>query len=239
MSQIYNIYCDESSVENVENPYMVIGALFMRRELRDELKKKINEIKIKYSYRGEIKWTKISSRFLPLYKEIIDLFMNYGEDDLEFYCIKVERTKVDYGLYHNNDREEGFYKFYYQLLKNKFRIGCTYYVYLDYKPTKMKNRVYVLEYYLKYKVSKSMNSVIKGVQAQQSSQNVLIQIADFLTGAVNFDNNQTSPDSESKKEVIKYLVEKIKKDNLKFCSYLSDRKFNIFCIEPGRKKDKC
>lgn len=234
MSEIYNIYCDESSIENVENPYMIIGALFMRRKLRDELKEKIKSLKEKYNYYGEIKWNKTTKSLLPFYKEVVDLFLSYDPDDLEFHCIKVERKKVNYKIYHNNDREEGFYKFYYHLLKNKFVGGCTYYIFLDYKPTKLKNRVYVLEYYLKYRVSKHLNSVIKGVQAQQSNINPLIQLADLFTGAVNFDNNQKIQRSDSKKEFIKYLAGKLGKQNLKYCSFPSERKFNIFCIDPGR-----
>jgi len=238
MSQTYNIYCDESSIENIKNPYMVIGALFMRRELRNEIKTKIKELKLKHNYRGELKWTKTTQRLLPLYKEVIDLFLDYQADDLEFHCIKVERVKVDFDLYHNRDQEEGFYKFYYQLLKNKFRRGYAYYIFLDYKPTKQKNRVYTLEYYLKYQISKFLDSIIKSVTAQSSKQNILIQLADIFTGAVNFDNNQTDPQSVTKKEFIAYLANKLGKDNLKYCSYPSGRKFNIFCIEPGKNNCK-
>jgi len=238
MSQTYNIYCDESSIENIKNPYMVIGALFMRRELRDEIKTKVKELKLKHGYRGEFKWTKTTQKLLPLYKEMVDLFLNYQADDLEFHCIKVERAKVDFDLYHHGDREEGFYKFYYQLLKNKFRRGYTYHIFLDYKPTKQKNRVYTLEYYLKYQVSKFLDSIIKSVTAQSSKQNILIQLSDVFTGAVNFDNNQTNPQSASKKEFVSYLANKLGKDNLKYCSYPSGRKFNIFCIEPGKNNCK-
>jgi len=238
MSQTYNIYCDESSIENIQNPYMVIGALFMRRELRDDIKTKIKALKAKHDYRGEIKWTKTTQRLLPLYKEVVDLFLEYGADDLEFHCIKVERVKVKYELYHNDDREEGFYKFYYQLLKNKFRQGHTYFIFLDYKPTKQKNRVYTLEYYLKYQISKFLDTVIRSVTAQPSDKNIMIQLADLFTGAVNFENNQTDPQSVNKKELVAYLASKLGKNNLKYCSYPSDRKFNIFCIEPGKNNIK-
>ncbi len=239
MPQIYNIYCDESSIENMENQYMVIGALFMRRELRDELKSKIKALKAKYNYRGEIKWNKTTKTLLPLYRDVVDLFLSYNPDDLEFHCIKADRQKIDYEIYHSNDKEEGFYKFYYQLLKNKFINGNTYYIFLDYKPTKLKNRVYVLEYYLKYRVAKYLKAIIKSVQAQQSSQSELIQLADLFAGAVNFDNNQIAPQSESKKVFIEYLAAKLSKKNLKYCSLPSEKKFNIFCIEPGKNKCKC
>ncbi|MBU3925179.1 DUF3800 domain-containing protein [Patescibacteria group bacterium] len=227
----YNIYCDESSIENCQNKYMIIGALFMKRELRDELKNKIKDLKKKYGYRGEIKWNKTSKKLLPLYKEIIDLFIDYGQDVLQYHCIKIDRFKIKYKIYHNNDIEEGFYKFYYQLLKNKFKDNCSYYLFLDYKPTKSKKRVVVLEHYLKYRISNYSNSKIKSVQAQHSDKNVLIQIADLFTGAVNFEVNSVDKISESKKELIKYLAEKIKKENLQFCSTLSETKFNIFCID--------
>jgi hypothetical protein len=238
MSSAYNVYCDESSIENVENPFLVIGALYMRRELRDEIKAKLNELKSKHGYRGEIKWTKTTSRVLPLYQEAVDLFAGYAAEDLQFHCIKIERATIDYKLYHHGDREEGFYKFYYQLFKNKFKDGCSYFIYLDYKPTKLKNRVFVLEYYLKYRASKFSDSVIRCVQAQHSKQSLFIQLADLLTGAVNYDNNQNEQKSAPKKQLVEHLAKAINKENLKFCSLPSESKFNIFCIDPGKNRKK-
>ncbi|MFA7049847.1 MAG: DUF3800 domain-containing protein [Patescibacteria group bacterium] len=225
----YNIYCDESSVENFSNPYIIIGGLFIPRKKRDHFKEIIKRIRDKYSYYGEIKWNKSSERNKLFYQDIIDLFIN--NDCIAFHCIKVDRCRINYGLYHNDDHEEGFYKFYYQLFKNKLENNNKYHVFLDYKPTKLKKRVYTLKHYLKFRASKYSNSQISCVQVQQSHQSIFIQIADLFTGMVNYDNNQKENKCGPKSELIKYLTKKIHKENLKFCSKKSEKKFNIFCIE--------
>lgn len=228
--EVYNIYCDESSIENKENRYMIIGALFMEREKRDELREKINNFKKEYNYKGEIKWNKISKKMLPFYKKIIDLFFDYPNEILQFHCIKIDRNQIKYDVYHHNNPEEGFYKFYYQLFKNKFKNNHEYYIFLDYKPTKLKDRVSILEYYLKYRIATQRpNAKIKHVQAYSSKENIFIQLADLFCGAVGHSNNIDNG-SHFKKEIIEYLAKRLIKNDLKFCSLYSEKKFNIFCI---------
>ncbi|MBU4360845.1 DUF3800 domain-containing protein [Patescibacteria group bacterium] len=233
---IYNIYCDESSIENKENQFMIIGALFLVREKKEKLREELKKLKLKYKFNGEIKWNKVSNRFLSFYKALVDLFISFN-DELQFHCIKIDRNKVNFELYHHNDLEEGFYKFYYQLLKNKFKQDCSYYIFLDYKPTKSKKRVFILENYLRYRIANYSNSKIRKIQEYSSTQNTFIQIADLFSGAVNYDNNFVIQNSKTKKEFVKYLSDKIKKQNLKFCSLPSENKFNIFCIKPVGNKD--
>lgn len=230
MPETYNIYCDESSIENQDNQFMLIGALFMERNKRNEIRDRIKNLRKKYNYYGEIKWNKTSTKLLKFYQEIIDLFFSYSANEFQFHCIKVDRLKVKYNIYHNNDKEEGFYKFYYQLLKNKFSKDCQYYIFLDYKPTGLKNRVKTLEHYLKYRIANYSKSKIKKIQEYPSQNNVFIQIADLFVGAVNHDNNISDSKSKAKQNFIQYLSAKAGKENLRFCSLPSEAKFNIFCI---------
>lgn len=227
----YNVYCDESSIENKENQYMIIGAIFLKRQKRDELKGKIKALLDQYNYRGEIKWTKLTKRLLPLYQDLIDLFFDYSDEDFKYHCIRINRNDVRYDLYHNNDQEEGFYKFYYQLLKNKFLNDCEYYVFLDYKPTKRKNRIKILEHYLKYRIlSNYSNSKIRHIQAYQSKENYFIQLADLFSGAVGHSNNQKNG-SAIKREFINYLSSRLDRRDLSYCTPPFEKKFNIFCID--------
>ena len=46
--QKYNIYLDESSIDNPKNDFMVIGWIFIKRELKPKLIEEINEIKTFY-----------------------------------------------------------------------------------------------------------------------------------------------------------------------------------------------
>ncbi len=230
----YNIYCDESSVDNKENEFIVIGAVFVKDEYKNEIRMKLKEVKRKYSYHKELKWNNATNKTLPLYEEVFNIFLSYSSDIISFHCIKVDKKKVNYELYHNNDLEVGFFKFYYQLLKNKFKSNTVYKIFLDYKPTKDKCVVKILEVFWEKKISSLQNSSIKKVLFLDSSKNVFIQLADLFSGSVNYVANSymDKPDSSiAKKELVKCISEKIGKKSLDFSSLPSESKFNIFHIK--------
>jgi len=70
MSEIYNIYCDESNhLENDQKTHMVLGAVWSPLEKARKVADKIREIKIQHGLPGkfEIKWTKkANTRQAPL-----------------------------------------------------------------------------------------------------------------------------------------------------------------------------
>ena len=227
---IYNIYLDESSIDNPKNQFMVIWGIFMKRELRDEIKDKIKEIREKHKFYPELKWTKINKKNINFTKDIIDLFFSYNDDELQFHCIVVDKTLVAYDVYHSHDKELAFYKFIYQLLQHKFKVESEYYLFLDYKQNSDKNRLKELDKFLSIVVhSKYYNSNIKHIQSYCSKEMQLIQLADFFTWAVWYVKNNLW-NSESKKELISYILNKLNKDSLDFKSTRTEKKFNIFQI---------
>ncbi|MFA5755134.1 MAG: DUF3800 domain-containing protein [Candidatus Paceibacterota bacterium] len=228
----YSIYCDESSINNNENQFMTIGCVFVNRKIKNEIKNEINKIKKKHSYHRELKWSKTTDKLLPVYKEIIDYFYSIKEDDFRFCCIEVDKEKVKYKEYHDGDEELAFYKFYYELLKNKFEDNATYKIFLDFKPNKNKYRIKFLNLYWEKRILYYKNSTIKNVSSLESSKNSIMQIADLFTGAVghaiNFYQKETG--NLAKKELINYIAQKNGKTDLLYGSPLSDLKFNIFKI---------
>lgn len=227
---IYNIYLDESSIDNPKNHYMVIGWVFMQRNLRDEIKNKIKDLRKKHDFYPELKWTKLNKKNILFAKDIIDLFFSYSKDDLQFHCIVVDKTLVAYDVYHSEDKELAFYKFIYQLLQNKFKNESIYYLFLDYKQNSDKNRLKELEKFLSIITEKKYyNTEIKHIQSYCSKEVQLIQIADFFTWAVWYIKNWLWI-SEAKKEITTYVAEKLKKQNLDFKSKREEKKFNIFQI---------
>lgn len=231
MSKIFNIYCDESSVEgDSKHSYMVIGAFFIPRDKKREFLNNYLKISGKTQFR-ELKWSKISQANLSTIKKIIDLFFN--TDYANYSCIVVNKKKVDLKSYHQNDKELAFYKFYYLLLKAKMHSGCKYYIYLDKKPVSLQNRVGVLKYFLSgFIKSERQDCIIKHLQEYSSTENKLIQISDLLTGAVasrfNFPERNKSL---YKKEVIKYIETKLNRSLLVKTGYF-ESKFNVFIWRP-------
>lgn len=231
MNPKINIYCDESCIENNEANFMVIGALFAPRQEKENLYSKLKVIYKQHKHSTELKWNKVSDKYLDFYKEVIDLFIS--NDNLGFRTIIVEKNKINYDIYHNNDKELAFYKFYYLLLKEKLNNQNDYYIFLDRKPTRDKNRARSLQSFLvSHILFNRVDTHIKHFQAYDSAENKLIQLSDFLTGLIAYSNN-FSETSTAKGRLVSYFEQKTK-TNTKISTPLSSQKVNIFKWIPSK-----
>lgn len=221
----YEIYSDESCLEAIfdkeAHSYTVIGGVWIPAEYRGELKNALNSIKVKHNVRGEIKWNKVSPKYINLYKEVVDLFINSGR--IRFRAIVIDASKINNELFNQNNAELGFYKFYYQLIQHWLFDNNEYSIFLDHKINAYKSRVHELGKILNY----STNATITNVQALPSEESVIIQLADVLTGivAAKFNSNTTSV---AKQELIgqieSYLGHEIAP------TVKNEQKFNVFSI---------
>lgn len=168
---VYNVYLDESSIDNKKNHFMVIWAIFLKREYKEEIKWKLDALKYKHQIYTEIKWSKISRTNLEFLKNVIDLFFEYDQLIFQYHSIVVDKRDIDYENYHNNDRELWFYKFMYQLLNKKLSTEDNYYIFIDFKQTKVNDRLKKLN-----KILDNWN--INHFQSYHSFENIFIQIAD-------------------------------------------------------------
>ncbi len=189
----FEIYCDESrpdlftSKAEHKDRYLLIGGLWLPTEKRIEVKQKIKDLKNTHKIGGQIKWQKISNSRLKFYCELIDLFVSLGLD-LLFRCIAVEVSKVNFNLYHENDVELGFYKFYYELIHHWILDFNEYYIFCDTKTNRRPDRLATLQRCLQHS---NLSSQIHSIQAVPSRESALIQFADFLLGAASSDLNES------------------------------------------------
>jgi Protein of unknown function (DUF3800) len=187
------IYCDESGLEALTrkdaHKYIAIGALIMPAEYRTEYKQNIIKLKNKHHVHGEIKWGKVSPKFVDLYKDIIDYF--FSTDCLRFRVIIIESSIVDNHTFNQKDAELGFYKFYYQLLHHRILDFNSYDIFLDHKINRDRKRLSTLRSALE---AANFSSKIEHVQALPSEESVGIQLADVFTGltAAKFNEHTTS-----------------------------------------------
>lgn len=222
----FNIYCDESRVENTNSQKMVIGAVFIPRSKKQRIVKNIQEIIHKVNFQQEIKWVKTRYKYLKLYKSIIDYFVD--ESDLSYRCIIVDKSKIKYDIYHGNDNELAFFKFYYQMLKSKLNDYNQYYIFIDKKPTRDKNRARALKSFLdSFTLANKTSCNIKHLQAYSSYENILIQLSDYLTGLIGFASNLKDKKSSAKYEIYSYIKIKLKRERLCSTTYLKEDKFNV------------
>lgn len=219
MSKTFNIYCDESChVESDHKDFMFLGSI---KSAYNEVKthtENIKKIKRKHNFYGEIKWTSVSKSKLHFYSELVDYFFT---TDLSFRSIGVRKSKIRNDDFEQN-YDEFYYKMYYILLNHNINSAFKYNVYLDIKDTLSANKVRKLKEILNTKYG-----VFRNVQNIRSNESLLLQLADFLMGAVSYENN----DLDRRNTAKIYIINKISKReviDLKTTNY--SNKFNLFFI---------
>ena len=107
----WHVFCDESATSTQH--YMLIGGIWCEAAQLATIQAEIDQFKRERGLYSEMKWGKISTRYLQIYKDFIDIFFKY--DCLHFRCIVVDTEKLDNRAWHDGDNELAFYKFYYYL----------------------------------------------------------------------------------------------------------------------------
>src|SRR3990167_10956736 len=143
MSQIYNIYCDESChMENDHQNVMVLGAVWCPIDKVKEISIRIKEKKVEHglSPKFEIKWSKVSPAKKKFYLDIVDYF--FDDDDLHFRALIVpDKTLLRHDAYPGQDHDTWYYKMYFDMLKVILWPHNCYRIYLDIKDTRGAQKV--------------------------------------------------------------------------------------------------
>jgi len=228
-----DIYCDESRLElltSKQDGFMVIGSLWLERDKRKLFQDLIKEAKKKHGFTVEIKWTKISSKMLNFYKELIDIFAEY-ESFHFFRSIVVDTADINFE-YHQNNHDIGFYKFYYQMLVHKMNtasLSHEYYIYVDDKTNKVYKPLPLLKKILNNAI---YGGTVKLIEPKSSRENLLIQYVDLMTGLVSYGYN-TQKKHGAKMELYLYAQKKLNCDFNKSTTKNS-HPINIFQIRLDR-----
>ena len=219
MNKTFNIYCDESChLENDHKRFMFLGAIscaYNQVQLHSE---QINKLKRKHRFYAEIKWATVSQSKIHFYLELIDYFF---ATDLKFRIIGVEKTRIDNQRFFQT-YDDFYYKMYYQLLNHKINSCYSYNVYLDIKDTLSAYKVRKLREILNTKYG-----VFHNIQNIRSHESALMQLTDFLMGAVSYNSN----DLEHKNSAKVKIIDKIKKHTPDLCKTNYSDKLNLFFIE--------
>lgn len=224
MNKTFNIYCDESThLIHDRHPYMLLGYVSIAYPQIRIAKEAIKNIKNKYNYKDEFKWTSVHQATYKVYAELVDwFFMN----DLDFRAVVVDKSQIDESRpdYTFNDF---YYKMYFQLLHTKVDFQNTYNVYMDIKDTCSSEKLSTLKRIMGY------NSSIGNLQFIRSHESVFIQLADVLMGAINYNLRKKKGDVKGRVDAKLKLIEKIQKHSnisLNCSTPLYRKKFNLFFI---------
>lgn len=227
MSQIFNIYCDESChLENDRQGVMVLGAIWCPLEKSHEILSRIREIKSKHglSPRFEIKWTKVSPAKIDFYLDLINYF--FDESSLHFRALIVpDKAKLRHSEY-GQDHDTWYYKMYFDMLKVILNPEDHYRIYIDIKDTRSKNKVAMLQDVLCNNFYDFSRKIIERIQTVRSHEIEILQLADLLIGAVSYANRNLTTNLGKLQ-----LVERMKKRSgyiLTKTTLLREDKVNLF-----------
>jgi len=220
MSKTFNIYCDESChIENDHKKFMFLGSVssaYNQVKLHTE---NINDLKKKHNFYAEIKWSKVSKSKLRFYLDLVDYFF---ATDLQFRTVGVEKSKINNDAF-NQDYDDFYYKMYYYLLNHNLSSLYNYNVYLDIKDTLSAYKVNKLKDILNTKFG-----VFRNIQNIRSHESIILQIADFLMGAISYLHNDEHQQNKAKVQIIKKIQQHCNED-LSKTNY--SKKMNLFFIE--------
>ncbi len=221
-----SIYCDESRHEGQRHQqFMVIGGLWLPRDQRGEILAGLREIQARHGITGELKWGKVSRTKLPGYQEIVTFLA--ARPDVHFRCIVVDKSKVDHDKYFKNDRQFGFWVFYWHCLKQWMGNGNTYFVSLDFKPESLNSGPRRLREVLENECIK--RGWLKSLDCVDSRENLFCQVADIFIGAVGYEQNGLSG-SPAKQALAAHIAAQYQRQDLKGSDLPSRHRLNIWRI---------
>lgn len=227
MSEIFNIYCDESChLEHDHQKVMVLGAVWCPLDRVREISLRLREIKTKHGMKPgfEAKWTKVSPAKQAMYLELVDYF--FDDDDLHFRALVVpDKSKLrheDFG----QDHDTWYYKMFFDLLKVLLGPRSRYRIYLDIKDTRSAAKVTKLHEVLCNNLYDFEREIIERVQTVHSREVELLQLADLLIGVVAYANRGLS--GNAGKEALVARIRERSSYALTQTTLLKEEKTNLF-----------
>lgn len=225
----YKVFFDETChLENDGITVMGGGAVFCDRDKFEEATRYIKYLKYEHNAFHELKWTKVSTSGIGFYKAIIDYF--FESDFLRFRGITSDKSILDHKTYNDGNHDNFYYKLMYQAFEPMLISDNDYYIYTDYKDS---NGAEQLKSLRKYLVDKKKETVELDFQMIRSHEAVLLQIADFLIGAIVY---KKRTDIEHKSNIKNLIISYLEEKSTKYLAYNTskdEQKFNIFHHQAG------
>lgn len=230
ITEASNIYCDESThLENDGMPFMVFGAVACPKSKTREAVLRIREIKERHGLprNFEIKWNKISNGKVQFYIDLIDYF--FDDDDLGFRVVTAPKKGLNHEAF-DRDHDDFYYVMLYYLLNGIIRPRTPNFIYLDKKDTRGGRKARKLHEVLANKFGDRELRWIQRIQIVESHHAELLQLADLLIGAVNYDIRGFSANA-AKCQMVDRIKTRSGRNFDKSTPQL-EQKFNVFAWQP-------
>ena len=192
------LYCDETRTDG-SGPFY-LGALGCSPRRADILDKKLREVRKRFRCDGEMKWTKVSRKMLPVYAAFVDEFLKDPYPRL--YVMRVETTQAWHAW--GKSQEERFFKTYYAFFRRIMSGCCRHEVHLDAlqaKPWRWNALKYALRGAARrddYRAGRKLVPMLRPVDSKTSN---VLQLVDVLLGALTA--APSSPHKQSLQAVVR------------------------------------
>lgn len=256
------IYSDESRHKNER--FMLLGGIWIEEENVVTLENGIRELRKKNGHAnssggstdflGEFKWTKVSDKYLPVYKELADFFFEWIDKDVIRFCAMLVDTQDPNIIAQSNIKNEGYFKLLYQLYFQNSKIPAVYKIFPDRitNPSIRNVNFEVLDKCLETGFQKKFTPLmnpsdhpgirgfINNITPVDSKYTQAIQLVDVIIGALGYLQNGLFKKEDAKKakvELMKYIFEKIALSGAiqvtgKTYYVAKSTKFNIWLFKP-------
>jgi len=230
MNETYSIYSDESChLENDRNSIMLFGSTWCRESEVTRIANDIRSIKTAFHARGELKWTKVSPSRRDFFHEIVKYF--FSESELQFRCLVVSnKEKLNHSYYNKGSHDSFYYKMYFFLLRNIIKPSNKYKIYLDIKDTRSQVKIIKLTDVLRSNFHDYEHDLIDRIQHIRSSESEILQVTDFLLGAISYKCRGLS--GSKTKTTITESISHFSGLDLTHSTPPWEEKFNLFFFSP-------
>lgn len=181
----------------------------------------------------ELKWHKVSPAKVEYYLRVVDYF--FDDDDLHFRGVVVPDKLVLRHESFDQDHDTWYYKMCFCMLEPIIDPQHRYRVYLDIKDTRSESKRDELEQVLRHARHDMNGQIVERVQQIRSHESELMQLADFLMGAVGYANRDLQT-SDAKARVIKRIRERSRK-SLTHTTLLLEPKLNLLVWQASGDKN--
>jgi hypothetical protein len=226
MSEIFNLYCDESChLPNDGQTMMTLGVVWCPLDKTREIATRIREIKVKHGLAAdfEIKWTKVSPAKKEFYLDVVDYF--FDDDDLHFRGLVADKSQLDHEKF-GQDHDDWYYKMMFLLLQTVLVPNSKFRIYLDKKDTRSAEKVAKLHDVLCHNAYDFQRTMIERVQVVESHAIEQLQIADLMLGALGYVNRHLA--GNAGKETLIARIRERSGYSLERNTLLRETKFNLF-----------
>lgn len=230
MSERINIYCDESCHLEVDgHSTMVLGAVWCPTDKAAEMAKRLRELKVKHRMPDgyELKWTSVSRSREAYFCDVLDYF--FDDDDVNFRALVAKKAGLNHAGY-GQSHDEWYYKMLFEMLKVLLDPDKHFRVYFDYKDTHGGRRIAKLHEVLSNSLYDFSRDIVERVQLVRSHEVELMQLSDFLIGAIGYLNRGLTANS-TKLALIKRMQERSKL-SLTRTTLLRAQKVNLLAWSP-------